>query len=74
LRPNPTRDRVEVSWNPTVDQAWTAELRSLDGALIATYEGVDARWSLDLSSLPNGIYALRLSQGDRSSTEQVVKL
>ncbi|MEY4477915.1 MAG: hypothetical protein RL276_220 [Bacteroidota bacterium] len=74
LRPNPTRDRVEVSWNPTVDQAWTAELRSLDGALIGTYEGVDARWSLDLSSLPNGVYALRLTQGDRSSTEQVVKI
>jgi hypothetical protein len=74
LQPNPTRDRVEISWNAQGAQAWTAELRSMDGALIGTYEGADARWTLDLSSLPQGVYALRLFQGDRTRTEQLVKL
>jgi hypothetical protein len=46
----------------------------MDGALIGTYEGADARWTLDLSSLPQGVYALRLFQGDRTRTEQLVKL
>jgi hypothetical protein len=74
LHPNPTRDRVEISWNAAGAQPWTAELRSLDGALLGTYEGTDSQWTLDLSWLPQGVYALRLFQGDRSSTQELVKL
>ncbi|MFZ9596976.1 MAG: PKD domain-containing protein [Schleiferiaceae bacterium] len=74
LHPNPTRDRVDVSWNAAGAQPWTAELRSLDGALLGTYEGTDSQWTLDLSWLPQGVYALRLFQGDRSSTQELVKL
>jgi hypothetical protein len=65
---------VEVSWNAAGAQPWTAELRSLDGALLATYEGTESQWTLDLSWLPQGVYALRLFQGDRSSTQELVKL
>ena len=74
VQPNPSAGRFEVTWTSAGGSPWTAELRSLDGSLLGTYEGSDASFALDLSHLPQGVYALRVEQNGRSATQQLVRL
>ncbi|MFZ9777975.1 MAG: PKD domain-containing protein, partial [Schleiferiaceae bacterium] len=74
VHPNPSAGRFEVTWTAIGGTPWTAELRSLDGSLLGTYEGSDPSLALDLSHLPQGVYALRLEQNGRTASSQLVRL
>ena len=74
VQPNPSAGRFEVTWTSAGGTPWTAELRSLDGSLLGTYEGIDASLALDLSHLPQGVYALRVEQNGRTASQQLVRL
>ena len=74
VQPNPSAGRFEVTWTSAGGSPWAAELRSLDGSLLGTYEGSDASFALDLRHLPQGVYALRVEQNGRSATQQLVRL
>jgi hypothetical protein len=74
LQPNPTRGIVELSWLAQGGSTWTAELRSLNGALIQQSNGMEPRFSLDLGALPAGIYVLSVEQEGRMIVQEVVKM
>jgi PKD repeat protein len=74
VQPNPSAGRFEVTWTSAGGTPWAAELRSLDGSLLGTYEGIDASLALDLSHLPQGVYALRVEQNGRTASQQLVRL
>ncbi|MEN9940265.1 MAG: hypothetical protein RIR61_1072, partial [Bacteroidota bacterium] len=74
VQPNPSAGRFEVTWTSAGGTPWTAELRSLDGSLLGTYEGTDPSLALDLSHLPQGVYALRVEQNGRTASQQLVRL
>ena len=74
VQPNPSAGRFEVTWTSAGGTPWTAELRSLDGSLLGTYEGIDPSLALDLSHLPQGVYALRVEQNGRTASQQLVRL
>ncbi|MEY3941856.1 MAG: hypothetical protein RIR07_742, partial [Bacteroidota bacterium] len=74
VQPNPSAGRFEVTWTSAGGSPWTAELRSLDGSLLGTYEGSDPSLALDLSHLPQGVYALTVEQSGRTATSPLVRL
>ena len=74
VQPNPSAGRFEVTWTSAGGTPWAAELRSLDGSLLGTYEGIDPSLALDLSHLPQGVYALRVEQNGRTASQQLVRL
>jgi PKD repeat protein len=74
VQPNPSAGRFEVTWTSAGGTPWAAELRSLDGSLLGTYEGFDPSLALDLSHLPQGVYALRVEQNGRTASQQLVRL
>ncbi|MGA0109291.1 MAG: PKD domain-containing protein [Schleiferiaceae bacterium] len=74
VQPNPSAGRFEVTWTSAGGSPWTAELRSLDGSLLGTYEGSEPSLALDLSHLPQGVYALTVEQSGRTATSPLVRL
>ena len=74
LQPNPTRGIVDLSWLAQGSSAWTAELRSLNGSLIQQSSGMEPHFTMDLGTLPAGIYVLRVEQEGRIIVQEVVKM
>jgi hypothetical protein len=69
LYPNPARDEVRVAIASPLTQNVNIEVLDMLGASVLTSKNVTDNVSLDLRSLPNGVFMLRCSSGDRSGTK-----
>ncbi|MFZ1332573.1 MAG: T9SS type A sorting domain-containing protein [Flavobacteriales bacterium] len=73
LYPNPTADLTTISLTEgTIDRAWLTDLSGR--VLPITLPRGTTRMQVDLSTLHDGIYLLRLQQGTRTVTRRLVKV
>lgn len=75
--PNPVRDgRIELVWNGNNSQSLQVSLMNLVGSTLQTETlataGTQNRFPIDLSAHPSGIYLLKVSTEQRSTTIRLV--
>lgn len=73
--PNPANTELKVQLLQTNFEASTVELYDMQGRVVLS-ENVaasvmDAAYTLDVSEIPNGIYTVRVTNGDQVSTSKV---
>ncbi|MEL6141031.1 MAG: PKD domain-containing protein, partial [Bacteroidota bacterium] len=77
VAPNPTSDRVNVSWDASQFGQYDWQLFDLNGKRISNGIGQsvigDTRFEVDLSNTPAGIYFLRIASPDGTQTMRVSK-
>ena len=62
--PNPTKELVYIQFNEILDFGVAAELHTLEGKLLKTFELIDQLTPCDVRSLPNGSYLLKISKNN----------
>jgi uncharacterized repeat protein (TIGR01451 family) len=74
IHPNPTRDRIEISFQSSVnnDRVDVAIL-SVDGKLMMQEKQIVSGKMIDLSQLPSGVYFCHLTAGTESKTIKLIK-
>lgn len=75
--PNPASERLQVQWETQARTAFRVEVYDLNGRLLLqqpqqAMPGVQST-VVDLTSLPQGIYQLRITDGQRQNLERFVK-
>ena len=63
--PNPTRGKV--SFNQTIEKI---EVIDLSGKTLQTYENAN---EINIETLPAGVYHLRMTIGDKTTTRKIIK-
>lgn len=71
LLPNPAKDRVQLQ--PASAQAYSYALYDALGKLISQENNLKGEKSLELASLPSGLYLIKLKQQDRQSCLRLIK-
>jgi hypothetical protein len=71
--PNPASGKITIEQYRINHHHTTLSLFNSQGSLILQTRLGKTIESLDISELPNGIYLLRLTQGDLVQTEKVIK-
>jgi PKD repeat protein len=78
VAPNPTRDQVQISWQPNVAGGYTWQLFDLNGRLIEQQQlrtsGALEIVTLDLSAQVSGVYLFRLQTAEGQQTIRLSKL
>ncbi len=67
MQPNPAHNQVTITWQ-TAEQ-YKIEIYSVLGQLVYQQKQLSSNTSIDIQNLPNGIYLVRISNGET----QVVK-
>lgn len=68
IYPNPVTDRLTINYNGNIEQVL---IRNVNGSLIGTYETTDN--TIDVSTLPEGVYFMQLMTGDGARYARFVK-
>ena len=69
--PNPATNQLNVRCNNSKDETGTIDITNLQGALLRSEKiplRANAAFTLDISSLSDGIYLLQVTSADYSST------
>lgn len=66
--PNPAQDRLSVRWQGDAGDAVTLQILDLRGSLLQESSASGLQTDLRLDELPNGLYLLRLSDGQDQQT------
>ncbi|HZH69873.1 MAG TPA: T9SS type A sorting domain-containing protein, partial [Flavobacteriaceae bacterium] len=70
--PNPATESIHIQWNETIDLS-EIELRDLSGRRLIQENFVSEKnHTLQVSSLPSGVYLLTLSGKDFKETRKVI--
>jgi hypothetical protein len=72
LFPNPAQDQLEIRWEATSPAAVEGRLLSIQGKVVREFATTASAYRLALDDLPNGIYALHLTQGQQQVVKKVV--
>ena len=70
LYPNPTKDILELTSNQVIDRLIIADI---NGRQLNSIELFTTDYSLNVSSLSNGIYFLEIQSGDSKSVQKFIK-
>jgi len=73
ITPNPAADYIHIQFNKPYMQTTHISLYNLYGKLLATYEANDHGITLDLSVLSQGVYMLKMLNGQSSGVEFFIK-
>ena len=71
IYPNPTRDKVSVSWEK--DEQVTIKVYGISGALFVNQEIRGAQTQLDISQLPAGVYIVAVRGKQTNQTVKLIK-
>jgi len=75
IYPNPTTDNIYVNYKSNERDALSIRIYSIEGKSISTLEfEYSDSFSIDLSSVNNGVYIIEITQGDNKSMKRFVKL
>jgi hypothetical protein len=72
LYPNPTNGIVNVSYFGNEAAQMNIEVLDLNGRVVGAFTTTDYSYTLDLSNLPAGVYAVRFSNADRAAVKQLI--
>ncbi len=76
--PNPSKDIITIESQDIKGKLLTADLMNANGQLLRTEKWTNAegqtRKSLTLTDLPNGMYLLRISDGDNNEIRKIMKI
>lgn len=72
LYPNPTNGIVNVNYFGTSDPEMTVEVIDMTGKTVAAFRTTAYTYTLDLSSLPAGIYSLKFIGAAEVATKKIV--
>ena len=70
ISPNPVNNRLIISLESEADGYVNAQILGLDGRLIIEQELIDRKSTMDVSPLLNGIYFVKISDREGTSTVQ----
>lgn len=72
--PNPASDFITVNFKQTKFAGYrTIEIVNILGEIVLSQQAIEQLVTIDLSSLPNGIYVLRISDNAKSICKKVIK-
>lgn len=76
LFPNPTNQKIFIMWNATDLTSLNIEITSLNGKLMLANKNVSSGSTIDISSLAQGVYMIRIYQAKLkiNKTIKVIKL
>ena len=70
IYPNPTRDKVSVSWEQ--DEPVTIQVYGISGALLVNQEISGSQTQLDISQLPAGVYVVVVKGANTNNTSKLI--
>jgi len=75
IYPNPTTGKFDISMIETLGSYLKIDIIDFEGKTVNSsfYENIDNKISLDLSSLPNGLYIIKLSNDNVTYQKKVLK-
>ena len=72
LYPNPAKDKLFIT--DLTAEEHTIQIISPIGAMIKTIKTLGPEVEIDLNGLPNGVYNIRISNRNGSTTKKIIKL
>ena len=72
LYPNPVKDKLFIT--DLTAEEHTIQIISPIGAIIKTIKTLGPEIEIDLNGLPNGVYNIRISNRNGSTTKKIIKL
>lgn len=73
IRPNPTRGNVEVqTFGNNSGESWPIQVLTITGTMAGQFDWDGRSARLDLSSLPSGIYFLKIRTADKTEMKKVI--
>ncbi len=71
IYPNPVKDMLMISYSEDIE---SMEILSISGQVIISHECDDKLLEIETSSLPDGIYFIRIKVGNEEVTRKIVKI
>jgi hypothetical protein len=72
--PNPTQNMLTISFNESINSASTYDLISIDGKCVSNNTIVSNKQSIDVSTLPEGVYILHVYLNNAQQSFKIIKL
>jgi hypothetical protein len=72
VAPNPASDFINVFVGTNGNEAFTVQLHDMNGRLLKTVTSREARVQLATSSLPKGLYMVKVMEGDNLTNHKVM--
>ncbi len=73
VAPNPTADRLTISWPALPVDSYSIQLVTSAGSTLLTKTSRQSTEALNMTAYPSGVYMLTVRQGDRIQTVRVIK-